>query len=198
LPTCGSTPAWRDDLATGTFELLADVDFGGLEPSPAGRSRRGWATWAARWRIVPVANKGPGPKVSRADSEPLSRHRFEMVARIASVGLTGAEKAEWEALAPQLRPRSTAGPGRREIPERRWPGPRRAASLSAPRRPALAVGRGGRGSGPAVGFRRVEIEGVHLLINGAAVLIHGVNRHDFDQHTGRVISPSRCARIWWR
>jgi beta-galactosidase len=39
-----------------------------------------------------------------------------------------------------------------------------------------------------VGFRRVEIEGVHLLINGAAVLIRGVNRHDFDQHTGRVIS----------
>ncbi|MGZ6266853.1 MAG: glycoside hydrolase family 2 TIM barrel-domain containing protein, partial [Candidatus Limnocylindrales bacterium] len=38
------------------------------------------------------------------------------------------------------------------------------------------------------GFRRVEIEGVHLLINGAAVLIRGVNRHDFDQHTGRVIS----------
>ncbi|MGA3058182.1 MAG: glycoside hydrolase family 2 TIM barrel-domain containing protein, partial [Candidatus Limnocylindrales bacterium] len=39
-----------------------------------------------------------------------------------------------------------------------------------------------------VGFRRIEIEGVHLLINGATVLIRGVNRHDFDQHTGRVIS----------
>ncbi len=39
-----------------------------------------------------------------------------------------------------------------------------------------------------VGFRRVEIRGVDLLINGRRVFIRGVNRHDFDQHTGRVIS----------
>ncbi len=39
-----------------------------------------------------------------------------------------------------------------------------------------------------VGFRRVEIVGRDLLINGARVLIRGMNRHDFDQHTGRVIS----------
>ena len=40
-----------------------------------------------------------------------------------------------------------------------------------------------------VGFRRVEIVGLDLLINGARVFIRGVNRHDFDQHTGRVVSP---------
>ncbi len=39
-----------------------------------------------------------------------------------------------------------------------------------------------------VGFRRVEIRGLDLLINGQRVFIRGVNRHDFDQHTGRVIS----------
>ena len=39
-----------------------------------------------------------------------------------------------------------------------------------------------------IGFRRVEIRGVDLLINGRRVFIRGVNRHDFDQHTGRVIS----------
>ena len=39
-----------------------------------------------------------------------------------------------------------------------------------------------------VGFRRVEIRGLDLLVNGARVFIRGVNRHDFDQHTGRVIS----------
>ena len=45
-----------------------------------------------------------------------------------------------------------------------------------------------------VGFRRVEIRGLDLLVNGARVFIRGVNRHDFDQHTGRVISPRRrCA-----
>jgi len=35
-----------------------------------------------------------------------------------------------------------------------------------------------------VGFRRVEIEGLDLLINGARVYIRGINRHDFDQRTG--------------
>jgi beta-galactosidase len=39
-----------------------------------------------------------------------------------------------------------------------------------------------------IGFRRVEIRGVDLLLNGKRVFIRGVNRHDFDQHTGRAIS----------
>lgn len=39
-----------------------------------------------------------------------------------------------------------------------------------------------------VGFRRVEVVGRELLINGQPVLVRGVNRHDFDQHTGRVVS----------
>lgn len=40
-----------------------------------------------------------------------------------------------------------------------------------------------------VGFRRVEVTAKELLVNGRAVLIRGVNRHDFDQQTGRVVSP---------
>jgi hypothetical protein len=39
-----------------------------------------------------------------------------------------------------------------------------------------------------IGFRRVEIVGRDLLINGARVFVRGINRHDFDQHTGRVIA----------
>ena len=39
-----------------------------------------------------------------------------------------------------------------------------------------------------VGFRRVEIRDRRLLINGKAVLISGVNRHEHDDVTGRVIS----------
>ncbi len=39
-----------------------------------------------------------------------------------------------------------------------------------------------------IGFRRVEIVGRDLLINGVRVYFRGVNRHDFDQHTGRVVS----------
>jgi beta-galactosidase len=40
-----------------------------------------------------------------------------------------------------------------------------------------------------VGFRRVEATAKELLVNGRPVLIRGVNRHDFNPHTGRVVSP---------
>ena len=38
-----------------------------------------------------------------------------------------------------------------------------------------------------IGFRSVRVVGNELLINGRAVLIRGVNRHDFDPATGRVV-----------
>ena len=41
-----------------------------------------------------------------------------------------------------------------------------------------------------VGFRRVEIKDKELLINGVPVLLRGVNRHDFDPVTGRVIDAA--------
>jgi beta-galactosidase len=42
-----------------------------------------------------------------------------------------------------------------------------------------------------IGFRRVEIVGNDLLVNGVRVMIRGVNRHDFDPRLGRVISAER-------
>jgi len=43
-----------------------------------------------------------------------------------------------------------------------------------------------------IGFRRVEIVGRDLLVNGQRILIQGVNRHDVDPHTGRVITQERA------
>jgi len=42
-----------------------------------------------------------------------------------------------------------------------------------------------------VGFRRVEVVDRELLLNGYPVLIHGVNRHDHDPDTGKVVSEER-------
>ncbi len=42
-----------------------------------------------------------------------------------------------------------------------------------------------------IGFRRVEIVGNDLLVNGVRVMLRGVNRHDFDPLRGRTISPQR-------
>ena len=44
------------------------------------------------------------------------------------------------------------------------------------------------------GFRRVEIGDRELLINGKAVLIKGVNRHEWDDTTGKVISRDSMLR----
>jgi beta-galactosidase len=41
----------------------------------------------------------------------------------------------------------------------------------------------------AVGFRRVEVVGHELLVNGEPVLIKGVNRHDHDARRGKAVTP---------
>ena len=41
-----------------------------------------------------------------------------------------------------------------------------------------------------VGFRRVEQVGNQLLVNGQPVIFYGINRHDFNKRTGRVISEA--------
>ena len=40
-----------------------------------------------------------------------------------------------------------------------------------------------------VGFRSVELKSGNLLVNGKAIMIRGVNRHDFDCELGRAITP---------
>jgi beta-galactosidase len=42
-----------------------------------------------------------------------------------------------------------------------------------------------------IGFRRVEVRDRQLLVNGRAVIIRGVNRHDHDPDTGKTVSRER-------
>lgn len=46
----------------------------------------------------------------------------------------------------------------------------------------------------AVGFRRVEVRGHELLVNGRPVLIKGVNRHDHDPRRGKAVTPQSIER----
>ena len=39
-----------------------------------------------------------------------------------------------------------------------------------------------------IGFRKVEIRGGNLLVNGQPIILKGVNRHEHDEYTGHVIS----------
>jgi len=45
-----------------------------------------------------------------------------------------------------------------------------------------------------VGFRKVEIKNGLFLVNGKAVKLKGVNRHEFDMHNGRTISRESMVR----
>ncbi|MEO6521968.1 MAG: glycoside hydrolase family 2 TIM barrel-domain containing protein [Mucilaginibacter sp.] len=45
-----------------------------------------------------------------------------------------------------------------------------------------------------VGFRKVEIKNGTLLVNGQAIKIKGVNRHEFDMYTGRYITRESMIR----
>ncbi|TLV01544.1 DUF4981 domain-containing protein [Dyadobacter luticola] len=45
-----------------------------------------------------------------------------------------------------------------------------------------------------VGFRDIKIKNGQLLVNGKAITIKGVNRHEFDPETGRVISRETMVR----
>ena len=45
-----------------------------------------------------------------------------------------------------------------------------------------------------VGFRDVRIVGKDLLVNGKRVIIYGINRHDFNKNTGRVLTRDDMRR----
>ena len=44
------------------------------------------------------------------------------------------------------------------------------------------------------GFRRVEVQGYELLVNGEPILVKGVNRHDHDPHRGKAVSRASIER----
>jgi beta-galactosidase len=45
-----------------------------------------------------------------------------------------------------------------------------------------------------IGFRKLEVVGKQLLLNGKPLKIRGVNRHEFDPHTGYVMTPELMRR----
>ena len=172
-----------DDLTTGTLELKAVVGFAGTAPE------RGWTVEARIADFEPARNgeaplpAGPGWPTDPTEQELLRRHT-------AGGRLTEVELSEtWPELDRRLEP-PLAGEVRL-----RFDIPRvEAWSAERPRRYPLTVtlrspaGQVVEGLTLWTGFRRVEVRGLDLLINGRRVFFRGVNRHDFDQHTGRIVS----------
>jgi beta-galactosidase len=173
-----------DDLETGTLALDVRVGFAGVEPGP------GWTVEARLGGSLDVNLRAEAPAVTPAawiwrgpEHDLMIRHTVR-----GDAGVSG-ESERWAALDTRLEPpREGSVSWRVEIPGvEPW-------SAEIPRLYDLTI----RLVGPSgevaeevayrIGFRRIEIRGVDLLVNSRRVLFRGVNRHDFDQHTGRVIS----------
>ena len=86
-------------------------------------------------------------------------------------------------------------PGEEAVLNLEWPvkAPRKWSAEDPYLYDLLVILKDGRGNiieveSSKVGFRRVEIANAQLLVNGVPVEIGGVNRHDHDPDTGKVVS----------
>ena len=170
-----------DDLRTGTLDLTVDLGFAdGAEPGP------GWTVEAAiPGMLEPTAAEAAGPPPPAAWPLP------DVVRRHIVAGDVGVadDPAAWTAEAAiQIPPL---------VGRVRWDLAFPDVAPWTPETPALhdlqLIVRDPAGTvveerTVRIGFRRVEIRGLDLLLNGERVLIRGVNRHDFDEETGRVVS----------
>ncbi len=177
-------PTLDPDLAGGSVEVRAEVAFAGVRPEA------GW-TVEARLGDLTATLAAPVPHTGRFEGPRPSRHRRELADRaIAGMSLTDEEQTDlWPRLHADLAPANVGAVTLRAdvAGVRPWSSelPVLYPLTVALRSPAGEVV---EEVTLRVGFRRVEIVGLDLLINRRRVLIRGVNRHDFDRHTGRVIA----------
>jgi beta-galactosidase len=172
-----------DDLTTGTIDLRIDV------AAPDGAQEPGWTVDVEvgasthRYDVPTATPPEEGRKFAQAEADLLARSAAHAPRTPAEV------EVEWPALHRWFDPPAV---GRVED---RLTIPSIAAWSSE--RPHLedlnitlrdAAGATVEEARFRIGFRRVEIVGRDLLINGRRILIRGVNRHDFDQRTGRVVT----------
>ena len=178
-----ATTGLARDGSTGTLELDIQLGTAGSEPGP------GWTVEAQLEGLERVLTASPSgfalPYWPRdvAGRQLVRRHEVG-----GDAGTAGFPEA-WDRMRARLAPARTGSVRlQADVPDvAPWSAelPRLYGLRVSLRSPAGEVVDETR---LQVGFRRVEIQGVDLLINGQRVLIRGVNRHDFDQHSGRVVS----------
>jgi beta-galactosidase len=153
-----------DDLATGVLRARAEVGFRGA-PEPGHR---------VAFRLEAL----DGRPVADADAEvPVFQHGPPLLEFVSAIRYAGPF-AEVEIRVPKVRAWSCESPALYRL----------VAELRD------AEGRVREAAATRVGFRKVEIRGGSLLVNGRRVLIRGVNRHEHDPDRGRAVT----ADAMWR
>ena len=172
-----------DDRTTGTVDLRVDVGAAGGDPGPGWSVEVGLAGQTHRYDVPATTAPQQGRRFAQGEADLLSR-----TAAHAPRTPTEAE-VEWPALHRWFDPPAVGRvEDRLSVPSAAvWSAeiPHLETLTVVLRDPAGAVV---EEAGVRIGFRRVEIVGRDLLINGKRVFIRGVNRHDFDRRTGRVVS----------
>ena len=174
-----------------TGRLAVEVQVGGLRGDPA----PGWRVEARLEGVAEVLTADLASfELPHWATDPAGRALIRRHELYGATGM-GEDEGRWRELQPHLQPART-GSARLavEVPAvQAW-------SAEIPRLYGLEVrllaadGSVVDRAQVRIGFRSVEVRGTDLLVNGRRVLIQGVNRHDFDQHTGRVISPEAMRR----
>jgi len=178
-----------DDLRTGTLDLAIDV------VSRDGDLEDGWTIDVALdgvaepWTL-PVPT--PRPEKRTPSGQPPRRAALDLIGYVAGDLPLAPDDAEaWRALAPDIvPPRVGHTVAALEVPDvRPWSAelPALYGVVITLVDPSGAVVETAR---LRVGFRRVAVVGRDLLVNDRRVLIRGVNRHDFDPRTGRVVDEA--------
>ncbi len=177
------TPVGTLDASTGTLDLsvLVGIPSGPVEP--------GWTVEAHLEALDRVLVQELATVDPRA-LETWTRDNQRLMYRAAAgLPLSPDDEARWATVHRQMAPPLDGlATWRLEVPGiERW-------SAEHPRLYALRIvlrsplGELAGEETIRIGFRRVEIRSLDLLVNGRRIYVRGVNRHDFDQHTGRVIS----------
>ena len=173
-----------EDLTTGTLDLTVTLGFSGNELP------RGWTVEATMDGIEDTLHSEAVP-IDRSTLRGWTLDDQQLMFRAAAgLPLADEESANWELVHRRMAPPLDGVVlWLLDIPDvERW-------SAEQPRRYPLHVilrdpdGVIAEAMTLQVGFRRVEIKGLDLLVNGARIYLRGINRHDFDEHTGRVLSP---------
>ncbi len=169
LADMATVPGWNG--AVGTLDLYLRVE------GPAARE----PGWTVRFRVLRNGRNG-----QPARTRPLVDHRVDLpvwdasseVAQLLSGMFVRPGEIEEQIEVPGVAPWSHEDPVRHRI----------VVELSDPAGSVVeTVARW-------TGFRSVEVAGNELRINGAAVLLHGVNLHEHDPQRGRAVTESLTRR----
>ena len=171
------------DLVGGSLEVTAEVDPGGVEPV---------AGWTVEAHLEGVDEPLRGTVAWPVPGGPQRIGVIEeavILGRTEGVELPGIERMRWPNVA-----RTDLPPPAGSVRLRVELAGVEAWSAEHPRLRRLRVvlrspaGEIVEDVELRVGFRRVEIDRLRLLVNGRPILLRGVNRHDFDPLTGRVVT----------